>query len=186
MREADSTPFDLYRGDVLEFQFPVRATRQFKGPATQRPECQDRIDGKRPCPVSQAGDHFQVGFNVDGHVGNKDYVTPYVALFAADPAQQQPGAVKASSQTAATFKVSAKKRGSVKVHVSSGKAVSGSVVVLDGKRTIARAALKPSDNGTIKVRLPKLRKGKHKLQVRYVGSDTVQASASAVRTVRVR
>lgn len=76
-------PFVLKRGEVLEFQFPVVATREFKGTATQAPTCLSRRDGTAPCPVSQSGDHLQIAFAVGGHGGDKQYVTPYVPIFAA-------------------------------------------------------------------------------------------------------
>jgi hypothetical protein len=187
--EADGSPFQLRRGDVLEFQFPVYATRVLKGPATQRPECQDRIDGVRPCPVDQAGDHFQVGFIVDGHGGDKSYVTPYVGLFAAarttDPGPD-PVPAKAVSRTAATYVVSAKRPGTARVVVTSRTLPTGTVVVRDGRRTLARAALKASHRGRITLRLPRLAKGRHRLQVSYTGSTAVRPSTSPVRTITVR
>ncbi|HWJ08935.1 MAG TPA: hypothetical protein VNS46_06130 [Nocardioides sp.] len=76
-------PFELKRGQVLEFQFPVVATREFKGTATQAPTCLSRRDGTAPCPISQSGDHLQIAFAVGGHGGDKQYVTPYVPIFAA-------------------------------------------------------------------------------------------------------
>lgn len=76
-------PFRLKRGQVLEFQFPVRATRELKGTATQAPTCLSRREGDAPCPRSESGDHLQIAFNVGGHGGDKYYVTPYVPLFAA-------------------------------------------------------------------------------------------------------
>ena len=76
-------PFQLKRGQIFEFQFPVRATRELKGTATPAPTCLSRRDGSAPCPVSQSGDHLQIAFNVGGHGGDKSYVTPYVPLFAA-------------------------------------------------------------------------------------------------------
>ena len=83
----------LKRGEVLEFQFPVRATREMKGPATQQPECDKRVAGDGPCPVAQAGDHFQIAFAVGGHGGSKSYVTPYVGLFAAKAGSPRPAGV---------------------------------------------------------------------------------------------
>lgn len=81
--KAGDQPFELKRGQIFEFQFPVRATRELKGTATQAPTCLSRRDGTAPCPVSQSGDHLQIAFNVGGHGGDKYYVTPYVPLFAA-------------------------------------------------------------------------------------------------------
>lgn len=80
---AGDEPFRLKRGQILEFQFPVRATRVLKGTATPAPTCLSRRDGTAPCPVSASGDHLQIAFNVGGHGGDKSYVTPYVPLFAA-------------------------------------------------------------------------------------------------------
>ncbi|TWH03175.1 hypothetical protein L615_001200000440 [Nocardioides sp. J9] len=82
LTQADGEPFVLRRGQILEFQFPVVATRELKGTATQAPTCQSRRDGTAPCPVSQSGDHLQVAFTVTGHGSDKQYVTPYVPLFA--------------------------------------------------------------------------------------------------------
>jgi hypothetical protein len=87
---ADDTPFSLRQGDVLEFQFPVRATRELKGPATRQPQCQERLDGVAPCKISESGDHFQVGFQTAGYGGSKTYVTPFVGLFA-EAVAPQPG-----------------------------------------------------------------------------------------------
>ncbi|KRB76997.1 hypothetical protein ASE01_09540 [Nocardioides sp. Root190] len=80
---AGDEPFRLKRGQILEFQFPVRATRELKGTATQAPTCLSRREGDAPCPRAQSGDHLQIAFNVGGHGGDKYYVTPYVPLFAA-------------------------------------------------------------------------------------------------------
>ena len=89
---AEETPFTLARGELLEFQVPVKATRDLRGPATQQPTCQSRLDGTAPCPISQAGDHFQIAFTVSGHGGNKWYVTPFVGLFAGNGATTPTGA----------------------------------------------------------------------------------------------
>lgn len=219
MGNADYTPFTLRQGDVLEFQFPVKATRELKGPATQQPQCQSRLDGDAPCPISQAGDHLQVAFTVTGHGGDKYYVTPFVGLFASpsstptpttptpttptpttptptSPAptapapggSQQPGTTsgKAASTTTAAWRASAARRGKVKVTVASATAPTGTVVVRDKGRTIARATLRASHQGRIAVRLPRLRQGKHVLVAQYLGSPTVAASSSARRTLRLR
>ncbi|MET1039038.1 MAG: hypothetical protein ABW075_12245, partial [Aeromicrobium sp.] len=64
MAPEATTAFTLRQGDILEFQFPVKATREMKGPATQQPTCQSRLDGDAPCPIAQAGDHFQMAYTV--------------------------------------------------------------------------------------------------------------------------
>ncbi|WP_295660630.1 Ig-like domain-containing protein, partial [uncultured Nocardioides sp.] len=70
--------------------------------------------------------------------------------------------------------------------VRSRSVPTGKVLVRDKGRTIARARLAASDRGRVTVRLPKLRRGKHVLVVRYQGSPTVAASSSAARSVRLR
>lgn len=181
---ADYSPFVLRQGDILEFQFPVRATRELKGPATQQPECQDRRDGTAPCPIEQAGDHFQVGFTVGGHGGDKYYVTPYVGLFAAKAGQDgQDG--KVASTTTATYVVKAGKPARATVVVDADRTPLGKVVVLDKGKVIASAHLEEDDRGRISIALGRLAAGPHKLVAKYQGSGTVQASASKPKTVRV-
>lgn len=183
MGNADITPFTLRQGDVLEFQFPVRATRELRGPATQQPECEDRRDGTAPCPIDQAGDHFQVGYTVGGHGGDKSYVTPYVGLFAA---RVSTPVVKVASRTVATYALNKRRSGKATVRVTASRVPTGQVLVQDKGRTIGRATLSASHRGRVTVRLPKLKKGVHKLVVKYLGSSTVRPSTGPVRTVRVR
>ena len=204
--------FELARGDVFEFQVPVTATREMKGTATRAPECRQRIDGDGPCPVAESGDHFQVGFTVDGHGGDKWYVTPYVPIFVAaasgggggpvapGPGSPQPGtpapgipapgtpvpetpAAKAASKTTATFSVTKRRAGKARVTVTSTVAVSGRIEVLDKGKVIARGTIAA---GRATLRLPRLAKGKHRLSARYLGSGGVHPSTSPIRTIRVR
>ncbi|WP_139979536.1 Ig-like domain-containing protein [Nocardioides litoris] len=189
----DGQPWTVRQGDVLEIQVPVRATRELKGPATQQPECQDRRDGRAPCPVAQSGDHLQVAFTVGGHGGTKSYVTPYVGLFASKPGSGNPGnpgnpapAVRAASSTGAGFVVSRTKRGRAVVTVRSSRTPTGRVVVLDRGRQVGAATLTAGHAGRTSIALPKLRRGKHVLVVRYAGSGTVKPSQSAPRRVTVR
>jgi hypothetical protein len=188
---AVDTAFFLERGDVLEFQFPVKATRELKAPATPQPTCQTRLDGTAPCPIDKAGDHFQVGFLLSGHGGNKWYVTPYVGLFASNGTVTPgpgtgPVVGKAASTTKATWKPSASHKGKVTVVVSSAAAATGPVVVKDKGRTIAKATLRASHKGRVVIRLPKLRRGKHVLTAHYAGSSAVAPSVSAKKTVKLR
>ena len=178
---ADFSPFTLRQGDILEFQFPVRATRELKGPATQQPECQDRLDGTAPCPIDQAGDHFQVGFTVGGHGGDKYYVTPYVGLFAATGGQDG----KVRSTTTASYVAKAGKPARATVVVKADRLPLGKVVVLDKGKVIGTAHLAEDDRGRISIALSRLAAGPHKLVAKYQGSGTVQASASKPKTVRV-
>ncbi|WP_205470939.1 Ig-like domain-containing protein [Nocardioides sp. SYSU D00038] len=187
--DENGNPFFLDQGDVFEFQFPVKATRQMKGPATQRPECRKRIEGDGPCPIAESGDHFQVGFTVNGHGGDRHYVTPYVGLFVAPKGGSGgPGqpTVKAASKTTATYAVKKGKKGTATVKVTSAKVPTGQVVLLDKGKRIASGKLAAGHRGRIVLRLPKLKRGVHKLVVKYLGSSTVKPSASATRTLRVR
>ena len=54
----------------------------------------------------------------------------------------------------------------------------GMVQVLDGKKVIAKTPLKTNGNGTVTIRLKKLKKGKHKIRVVYTGNAGTQSSHS--------
>jgi hypothetical protein len=183
---AGDEPFVLKRGEVLEFQFPVRATREMKGSATQQPECNLRVAGDGPCPVAQSGDHFQIAFAVGGHGGSKSYVTPYVGLFAAKAGTQTPTVTKAASTTTASYKLRTGKRGKAVVTVKSSQVPTGRVVVTDKGRTIASVNLPASARGKVTITLPRMRKGVHKLVVKYLGSAKVKPSASSLKKVTLR
>lgn len=60
----------------------------------------------------------------------------------------------------------------------------GKVTVTDGKRKLLTKALKATGRGSMTVKLPRLRKGKHVLTVRYLG--TPEIAPSAPRKVRLR
>lgn len=180
-------PFVLKRGEVLEFQFPVYATREMKGPATPRPECNKRVAGDGPCPLAESGDHFQLPFRVGGHGAMKQYLTPYVGLFATRSGSTPSNpAAKAPSTTTAKFVVKAGKRGKVKVTVAASRVPTGALVVTDKGKVVARAQLAAGHRGRLKIRLPKLKKGKHTLVVKYLGSGKVKPSASTPRRVTLR
>jgi predicted RecA/RadA family phage recombinase len=185
---AGDKPFILKRGEVLEFQFPVRATREMLGSATQQPECDLRVAGDGPCPVAQSGDHFQIAFAIGGHGGSKSYVIPYVGLFAAKAAPGPiPGpATNAPSTTTAKYALKTGKRGKAVVTVSSTQVPTGELVVIDKGKVIAKAKLAAGDRGKLTITLPKMRKGTHKLVVKYLGSGQVQASASATKKITLR
>ncbi len=177
-------PFELRQGDVLDLQFPVRATRELTGPATQQPECLSRREGTAPCPVSQAGDHLQIAFTVAGHGGDKSYVTPYVGLFA-----QRPGGdpdVAVDSSTSATWRLRTGRPGKVAVTVTAERTPTGRLVVTDKGTVIARGSLRTEHDGRTTLALPTMRKGKHRLVVKYLGSDRVEASTSTTKRVTLR
>lgn len=54
--------------------------------------------------------------------------------------------------------------------------VTGEVTIYDGEKEIATATLTAKDRGVVKVKLPALSKGVHKLSVSYGGSDSVKPS----------
>ncbi len=177
---ADFTPFTLRQGDVLELQFPVRATRELKGPATQQPECQSRREGTAPCPISQAGDHFQMAFTVGGHGGDKQYVTPYVGLFAGGESTG-----KMASHVTAKFALSSRKKGSATVTVGADNPVAGGkVTITDNGRRIASGKVNAA--GKARIVLPKMKKGKHVLVAKFGGTSGVKPSASKRYVVTVR
>jgi hypothetical protein len=179
--QSGDVPFELRQGDVLEFQFPVRATRELEGPATQQPECQSRREGTAPCPIGQAGDHLQIAFTVAGHGGDKSYVTPYVGLFA-QPAGGDP-VTKVDSRTAASWTLRTGRPGKAAVTVSADRTPTGRVVVKDKGVAIGRATLREAHDGRVTVDLPRMRQGKHRLTVSYLGSDQVRPSTSATKRV---
>jgi 5'-nucleotidase len=59
-----------------------------------------------------------------------------------------------------------------------GVPVTGDVTIFDGDAAIATATLTEEDRGVVKVKLPRLDKGVHKLSAAYAGSDTVKPSES--------
>lgn len=196
LEPASGGAFELRQGDILEFQVPVYSTRELKGPATRAPDCASRREGRAPCPAAQSGDHFQWAFTVGGHGGNKSYVTPYVALFASgsqtspapnppapNPPTPPPAESRAASTTTARFTVSRQTAGRAVVTVRSRRPAAGRVVVTDRGRTIAAGTVR---SGRATVPLPKLRKGRHVLVVRYAGSSSVEPSRSTARTVVLR
>ncbi|MBU2075746.1 MAG: Ig-like domain repeat protein [Actinobacteria bacterium] len=77
-------------------------------------------------------------------------------------------------------------RGEVKVKVTSEaeSAPTGTVTVTAGKKSV-EVELSEADNGTLKIRLPKLKPGKHEVSVEYSGDDAALASSDDAGTLRV-
>ena len=63
-------------------------------------------------------------------------------------------------------------------------AATGKVTVTDGRRKLLTKAVKATARGSVTVKLPRLRKGKHVLTVRYLG--TPEIAPSPLRKVRLR
>ncbi|HEY0890650.1 MAG TPA: Ig-like domain-containing protein [Nocardioides sp.] len=203
---AGEYAFEITRGQVFEFRFPVKATRELKGGATRVPSCPLFNQSRGPCPAAESGDHLQVAFFTEGHSSTQDAVIPYVPLFAAKagtgtstpvpgtPGTPIPGAVTsapgaAASSVRASYRVSATKPGRAVVKVRGAKAPTGTVVVRDlakAGKVVGRAKLTARARGSVTVRIAKLGKGTHRLVAQYLGSAKVKASSSPVRTLRLR
>lgn len=85
-------------------------------------------------------------------------------------------------------KLKAKKRTtiSVRVTVSGVRTPGARIRVYDGSKVIVTRTLSASANGTVRISLPRLKKGTHKISVRYDGTSNVNASKSATKKVSVR
>jgi hypothetical protein len=109
---------------------------------------------------------------------------------AASTAQARLQVVKAESRVRLQLprKVSEDRRvrARVRVSVPAGIRPTGQVVVRDGRDVLAVGRLKPTDRGSILLRLPRLERGRHHLEASVAGSARQQPGTSAVRTVRVR
>ena len=83
--------------------------------------------------------------------------------------------IKKSKKAVATVQVKS---------VATSKAT-GTVKVYDGSKVIKSATLKSSAKGTIKITLPKLKKGTHKIKATYAGNGVAKASTSKVVKLKV-
>lgn len=83
-------------------------------------------------------------------------------------------------------KVKQGNRGQVKVKVTSGaeSVPTGTIMVTAGKKSV-EVELTEADNGTLKIRLPKLKPGKHEVSVEYSGDDATLASSDDAGTLKV-
>lgn len=83
-------------------------------------------------------------------------------------------------------KVKQGNRGQVKVKITSAaeSAPTGTVTVTAGKKSV-EVDLTEADNGTLKIRLPKLKPGKHEVSVDYSGDDATLASSDDAGTLKV-
>src|SRR5690606_32678295 len=88
---------------------------------------------------------------------------------------------KAASKVSFSIPKKVKRSQRVKIRVKvSPVAVraTGKVVVYDGKKRIAAKNLKAGHRGVVKITLPKLKKGKHKVTVKYLGNSWVAKASS--------
>ena len=94
---------------------------------------------------------------------------------------------KATAKIKATFSKStiyASSTPKLSVVVTSTAPVTGSIVVKEGAKTLK--ATTSLVNGRLTVSLPKLKKGTHKIEVRYSGSDTINPTKTAKLTIKVK
>lgn len=97
---------------------------------------------------------------------------------------------KASSATAltlnkTTIKKSKQAVATVKVSSAGTPTPTGGVKVYDGSKVIKSATLAASAKGTIKITLPKLKKGTHKIKATYAGNTVAKGSTSKVVSLKV-
>lgn len=118
-------------------------------------------------------------------------VTAHKAGYA-DVASNSPGGTvaKVGSATAtrlAKAKIKVRKRGVLYVTVTApgGVPITGTLRVYDGSRLITSTTLPASYLGHRTIRLPRLKKGRHYLSVRYLGNAQLNPSTSARLRLRV-
>ena len=97
---------------------------------------------------------------------------------------------KANSATALSLnktKIKKSKRAVATIKVTSAgtPTPTGGVKVYDGSKAIKSATLAASAKGTIKITLPKLKKGTHKIKATYAGNTVAKGSTSKVVSLKV-
>jgi len=118
-------------------------------------------------------------------------VTAHKTGYAPVSASSAGGTVaKVGSTTTASLakkKIRARKHGIVYVHSTApaGIAITGTVRVYDGSRLIKSVTLAASDGGRKTIKLPRLKRGRHSITVKYAGNTQLTASAAAAMRLRV-
>jgi hypothetical protein len=129
--------------------------------------------------------------NADAGRGLSVRVTAHKAGYADVASSSPAGTVaKVSSATAirlAKAKIRARKHGILYVTVTApaGVPITGTLRVYDGSRLIASATLSASYRGHRTITLPRLKKGRHYLSVRYLGNAQLNPSTSGRVRLRV-
>jgi len=102
------------------------------------------------------------------------------------PAPKPPAKVKATLRMSMPAKVKRTKRVPLTVRITApGVRPTGTVRIYDGRKRITTRKLQVRHGGTLRITLPKLKKGKHRIRVVYSGSDRVR-SATVSKVVRSR
>jgi len=114
-----------------------------------------------------------------------DYPAPSSASSAkVKIAKSKPQVTVKLAKTSVTWPAKAKVTARVKV-----KGVSrptGKVRVLDGTKRLKTVTLKKSHRGRLTITLPRLKSGKHKIKLQYLGSSQVAKRTSKAKTLTVR
>ena len=94
---------------------------------------------------------------------------------------------KATAKVKATFAkstIKASETPKMTIVVTSNAPITGTIVVKEGAKTLkAKTSLV---GGRLTISLPKFKKGTHKIEVRYSGSDTVEPAKSTTVTIKVK
>ncbi|MTB88154.1 S8 family serine peptidase [Aeromicrobium senzhongii] len=102
------------------------------------------------------------------------------------PTPQPVAKVKATVRMSVPSKVKRTKRVPVTVRIAArGVRPTGTVRVYDGRKRLATRKLQAKHGGSLRITLPKLKKGKHRIRVVYSGSATVRSAATS-KVVRSR
>lgn len=141
--------------------------------------------GSRVLPKLAVGEHtLLLNFTGDANtLGSQAFYTLVVTPEVVKP-------TKASSRVKASFTKASKHRVKAKVTVTTAAKLTGWIEIRDGSKLVAKRTIKSlagagTTSTSVKLTTKRLKKGKRKLTVRYLGSATVKA-ASRSYTVRVR
>jgi len=141
--------------------------------------------GSKVLPKLPQGEHTLM-LNYTGDANTPAAQTWYTLVVTADTSTH----VKASSRVKASFTRLSKHRVKAKVTVTTAAKLTGWIEIRDGSKLVAKRTIKSlagagTTSTSVKLTTKKLKKGKRKLTIRYLGSPTVKA-ASKTYTVRVR
>jgi large repetitive protein len=95
---------------------------------------------------------------------------------------------KATSQTTISLarkKIRKRRHGLVYANVIASIPPSGTIRAYDGSRLLTSVTLSTASGGKISIRLPRLKVGRHRIWVKYLGSSKVTGSTSGRVTLRV-
>jgi hypothetical protein len=121
------------------------------------------------------GNHtYKAAYTPSSHANFTASESPASSVNVTVPVVVAKKASKTTVALATKFSKAKRMKAVVKV-VSAGKAVTGKVRVLMGKKQLRTGTL---THGKVTIKLPKLKKGKHKLVFVYLGNSKVKSSAA--------